>query len=539
MFNAMPLSGSLWDKELNIIDCNQESANLFHLSDKDEFKEKFLMLSPEYQPGGEASGDKAREHVKRAFDEGFCRFEWMHLSATGEYIPCEVILVKVENRGEPIVAAYIRDLSELDKTLNAMYKAQDDLGLALEAAEDNAKAKSEFLDNMSHELRTPMNAILGFLRMAARTDLSVEQRNYITEAESSAKKLLRIIDDVLDFTEIKDKKMKLSSIEFKLSDVFEEIIEAFVPAARSKNLELNMRLPLNTPDLIVGDPDKLKRILSSLIDNAIKFTEKGKIMVRADIKQLTESRVELSVYVRDTGIGIMPDQMPSLFDPFWQADTSLTRKQGGTGFGLPLSKHLAVLLDGRLWAESEYEEGSTFYFTARFKLPGVSDAIAQAHEVITCLPEYTNTDKMPYAPDNSQLLVVDDVEVNRIIAEELLTCMGYHVDIASNGQEAIDMIDTKDYNAVLMDIQMPVMDGLTATKKIRENGKHNNLPIIALSAHSLPEDMEKGLAFGMNDYITKPIDNNTLCTTLRKWIAPRDKSSPQAYQASDAVEAIA
>jgi len=375
--------------------------------------------------------------------------------------------------------------------------------------------------------------------MAARTDLSGEQRNYLAEAENSAKKLLRIIDDVLDFTEIKDNKMKLSSVEFKLSDVFDEVVTAYAVAAKSKNLELNIRMPSNIPELIVGDPDKLKRILSSLIDNAIKFTEKGKIMVRADIKQLTESRVELSVYVRDTGIGIMPNQMASLFDPFWQADTSLTRKHGGTGFGLPLSKHLAVLLDGRLWAESEYEEGSTFYFTARFKLPGVSDALAQAYDAVTCLPEYANTDEMPYAPDNSQLLVVDDVEVNRIIAEELLTCMGYHVDIASNGQEAIDMLDIKDYNAVLMDIQMPVMDGLTATKKIRENKKYSELPIIALSAHSLPEDMEKSLECGMNDHITKPIDNEALCATLKRWIAPHGMLSPQACRASDAVEAIA
>jgi len=500
MFNATPLGCSLWDENFNIIDCNQESARLFNLSDKSEFKEKFRALSPPYQPCGRPSFETALEYIGKAFKEGSCRFDWTHLSANGKPIPCEIILVRVENRGKPIVAAYKRDLSELNATLRAMRKAEDGLKLALVAAEDNAKAKGEFLNNISHELRTPMNGILGFLRMLSGTDMTGEQRKYLTEAERSAKSLLKIIDTVLDFTEIKDEKMKVDAVQFKLQDVFDEIIEIYEPAAKAKNLELNLRLPPDLPYMIVGDLQKLKKIISSLVDNAVKFTEKGKITLRAKVKNQTDSSVEMMFYVRDTGIGILPEQMKSLFEPFWQADASLTRKHGGTGFGLALSKHLAALLDGKIWVESEYEEGATFYFTARFRLPE-QGASEKTHD-----------------PGDTHLLVVEDVEINQMIAEEILAGMGYAVDIANNGQEAIDMLAVKDYHAILMDIQMPVLDGLTATTRIRKVDKYKNLPIIAVSAHALHEDKEKSLAHGMNDHITKPIDPDALGTALNKWL---------------------
>ena len=564
MFNAIPLSCSLWDDNYKIMNCNEETARLFHLSGKVEFGKIFPALSPEYQPNGDKSFEKARENLHRAFNEGYCRFEWMHLTGDGNPLPCEVILVRVEHAGKPIVAAYIRDLREKKATLSAMHKVEADLRMALVAAEENAKAKSEFLDNMSHELRTPMNGVLGFLRLAAQTEMTAEQQKYIDEAERSAKNLMRIIDDVLDFTEIENKKMTLNAVRFQLSDVFGDMADAFARIVKEKNLEFNLRLPPELPRYIYGDLVKLEKVLFNLIDNAVKFTEKGKVTVRVKTKRQTENMIELCFYVRDTGIGIKPDQMDSLFEPFWQADSSLTRKHGGTGFGLPLSKHLATLLGGRIWAESEFEEGSTFFFTARFNLgdtllsepagtthtdKGETEALShpsagKAAEITEAQPEPASMQPEPAAaaaaqpepalaqpasavaapvahkPENPSLLVVEDVEINQMIVEGMLSGMGYNVDIANNGQEAIDMIASKEYSAVLMDIQMPVLDGLTATTRIRNDTRYKDLPIIAVSAHAKTEDKEKSLACGMNDHITKPINPDVLYMTLNKWLQP-------------------
>jgi len=217
--------------------------------------------------------------------------------------------------------------------------------------------------------------------------------------------------------------------------------------------------------------------------------------------------------VQDTGIGLMPEQMKSLFTPFWQADTSLTRRYGGTGFGLALSKHMVTLLGGEIWVESEYEEGSTFYFTTRFALPAVLHGV----------------DEQTHDPNNTHLLLVEDVEINQIIAEEMLMSIGYTVDIANNGQEALDMLAVRDYDAVLMDIQMPVMDGLTAARRIRGIDKHKDLPIIAVSAHAMTEDKERSLEYGMNDHITKPLDPDKLVYTLNKWIKPAYLWGEQPY----------
>jgi len=524
MFDYTPLSASLWDTDYKIIDCNLEAARMFGLTDKNDFMERPQAFSPEYQPCGRLSRELAIEYIKKSFDEGPCRYEWVHLSANGEPIPCEIFTFKVEHKGRPIVAAYKRDLRETNAALDAMRKVEDDLRIALAAAENSARVKSEFLDNMNHELRTPLNGILGFLRMAAQADLIAEQRRHIRDAEKSAKDLLKIVSDVLDFTEIEEQKIRVSSELFWLSDVLDRVTEKYSDAIRAKDIDFNIRLSPDIPEQLIGDPGMLEKILASLIDNAVKFTERGKITVRASAKKKTDSSIELCFYVRDTGIGIKPEQIPLLFNPFWQADTSLTREYGGIGFGLPLSKHLAALLGGRIWAESEYEEGSTFYFTALCGVPGFVDltrynipAAVMHDEPAFDEPAY---DEKSHDPNSPHLLVVEDVEINQLIAEDLLKGMGYSVDIASNGQEAIDMLAEKDYDAVLMDIQMPVMDGLTATARIREENKHRDLPIIAVSAHALVEDREKSLAYGMNDHIAKPIDPERLIFTLNKWLKP-------------------
>jgi len=552
MFDFMPVSASLCNRDHAIVDCNQAAVKMFNLTDKKELINNFEAFFPEYQPCGRPSRELAYEYMDRTFEEGYCRFEWEHLTTDGTVIPCEIIALRVEHTGEPLVVAYKFDLRDTKAAFAAMQKVEDDLRLALAVAEDSSKAKIEFLTNMNHELRTPMNGVMGFLRMAAQSESAVKQRAHIADAERSAKKLMKIINDVLDFTDIEDHKMKVNAEQFCLADVFNGIHELFAPAAKAKNLDFIMRLPSDVPELVIGDRHKLSKILANLIDNAVKFTEKGKISVRAAVKNKSGGNIEMSFYVRDTGIGIKPEQKKFMFEPCWQADASITRKNGGTGFGLTLSKHLATLLGGRIWVESEYEEGATFHFTAVFKLTNAMEVISRAageqnaehsqETAETIIKESNNTDEPPeklpeialeadyrnvywfdgvaHDPFNSQLLVVDDIEINQIIAEELLTGMGYAVDVANNGQEAIDMLAEKDYDAVLMDIQMPVMDGLTATTLIREDGKHKDLPIIAISAHAMDEDIEKSIAYGMNDHLTKPLDVEMLVGTLNKWLAP-------------------
>ena len=520
MFEATPLSCSLWDSDCNIIDCNQESARLFNLTDKSDFMENFLNLSPEYQPCGLASRDKAREIIEKAFTDGFCRCEWMHRTLDGETLPCEVILVCVKHKSKPVVAAYIRDMREVSATLEAMRKAEDDLRTALTIAENSAKVKSEFLDNMNHELRTPMNGVLGFLHIALKHEMPEKQRENIEKAENSAKDLMKIIDNILDFTIIEDKKMTMNSTPFRLADVFSEISQTYALPAKARGLTLSLGYPADLPDELVGDPQKLKQVLSSLIDNAVKFTHSGKVTVRAKMKSQNDKYIELEFYVRDTGIGMTQEHMKELFTPFSQANTSSTRHYGGTGISLALSKHLVTLLGGRIWAESEYGEGSTFRFSVRFHLPGtMAESPAQTRVIPDDLPAAQETNEQQHDPEEIHVLLVEDNEVNQIIACELLSSMDYIVDVANNGQEAIDMLALGDYNIVLMDIQMPVMDGLTATQKIREKNEYKNLPIIAVSAHSLPADKEKSLDCGMNDHITKPIDPAILNTTIHKWLS--------------------
>ncbi len=516
MLDATPLCCNLWNKDLQNIDCNQEAVKLFELSSKQEYLDRFFELSPQYQPGGRPSSDLANEYIEQAFAQGYCRFEWMHQKLDGEPIPAEITLVRVRHRDEFIVAGYTRDLRELKAMLNEMHKVESDLRLARDAAEESTRAKSEFLANMSHEIRTPMNGILGLLRLVLATDLSLKQRDYLNKTEQSARTLLRIINDILDFSKIEAGKLEMEFVEFTFSDIFGEISDIFSSKISEKGLTFHLSMPDDLPRPVIGDPLRLKQILINLINNSIKFTENGEIDVGVVKIQQGEQRATFEFSVRDTGIGMTAEQVHALFTPFTQADSSITRKYGGTGLGLAISKNLVDMMGGDIWAESECNKGSTFYFTICLELPTVEqlylESLCKPRIAATTLPAGCR----PTA--GARILLVEDNEINQIIAEELLKSDGYHVSIATNGQEAIDMLANGSYALVLMDIQMPVMDGLTATKLIRDSGEYKDLPIIAMSAHAMKGDREKSLAGGMNDHLTKPIDPELLSATIRKWI---------------------
>lgn len=366
MFDAMPICGNCWSEDYQILACNEETMRLFKLSSKQEYVDSFYDLSPEYQPNGELSFELVQQYVQKAFQEGYVRFEWLHQNRCGELIPVEITLVRAPYGDKYVVAGYTRDLRELKAMLNDMRKVENDLRLARDAAEESAKVKNKFLANMSHEIRTPMNGILGLLHLALNTELTVKQRDYLEKTRQSAKELLMIIDDILDFSKIEAGKLDIERVEFAFQDVFDDITDMFAAKCEKMGLSFSLAVPTNLPKTVIGDPLRLKQVLVNLVSNALKFTKTGGIQVAVQKIKQERLHMKFQFSVADTGFGMTPEQLSGLFDPFTQADTSTTRKFGGAGLGLAISKNLVKMMDGDIWAESQFGQGSTFYFTTRF-----------------------------------------------------------------------------------------------------------------------------------------------------------------------------
>ena len=521
MLDATPLCCNLWDSAFNNIDCNEEAVKLFELRDKQEYLERFQELSPKYQPDGQPSSEKSREMITAAFQTGDAVFEWMHQKLNGEPVPAEITLVRVRRGDEYIVAGYTRDLREYKKMMGEIKQVESDLRLARDAAEQSAKSKSEFLANMSHEIRTPMNAILGMLNLVQAEDMSAlseRQADYIQKAEQSTKTLLRIINDILDFSKIEAGHLEMEDVGFSISSILQQMKDIFGSTARDKNLRLEVNAAPGLPDKLRGDPLRLAQILLNLVGNSVKFTDQGVISLSVAELSRRDMRVRLKFTVKDSGIGMTAEQTKRLFSPFTQADTSTTRKYGGTGLGLAISKKLANMMGGEIWCTSKPDVGTNFFVTAEFKLLDEKEQIP-SEGALKSGHNRANGLRNRNVGVLKPILLTEDNEINQIIAQKLLEKQGYKVDVANNGQEAIEMLLNGDYGLVLMDIQMPVMDGLTATRKIRELERFKNLPIIAMTAHAMSGDREKSLEAGMNDHVTKPIDMKMLYETLERWLA--------------------
>ncbi len=514
MLDATPLCCNLWNRDFENIDCNEEAVKLFELKDKQEYLDRFFELSPEYQPNGKLTSELAMENIKTAFNDGYVRFEWMHQKLNGEQIPAEITLVRVKYKDDYIVAGYTRDLREQKAMIADMHRVQEDLRLARDKAEESAQAKSDFVANMSHEIRTPMNGILGMLHLVMKTQLSDKQQNYLRNMEMSANNLLRIINDILDFSKIEAGKLEMEKTLFKVSNVIEEIKSMFAPRVKEKGLDFTVDFNSNDDGYVFGDSLRLKQILINLIGNAIKFTDEGQITIHVKKVSTAKKNIEYEFSVEDTGIGMKKKQVDALFTPFTQGDASITREYGGTGLGLTISRNLVDMMNGRVWVESEYEHGSTFYFTALFESSDDIDIKPYSNRNVHPSSEKQFEDEMA----SGYILLVEDIEINQMLAVELLELAGYTVDVAANGVEALDFLKKNKYDAVLMDIQMPIMDGLTATKKIRENKDLQDLPIIAMSANAMSGDRERSLEYGMNDHLSKPVEPQALYDILKKWI---------------------
>ena len=416
---------------------------------------------------------------------------------------------KIHSERDDEIGKIVNGFSILQEKLHKDYKHQL---LLKEKAEESAKLKSLFLANMSHEIRTPMNGIIGMSYLALQTKLTRKQRRYLQKIDTSAKNLLRIINDILDLSKIESGKLTLDKLEFNLFQVIEEAMDLVQLSAKNKGLSLKTHYTTQMPNILYGDPLRLSQVLTNLLSNAVKFTEKGEVCL--EVAQVASERFRF--IVKDTGIGIKPEEKSRLFEPFSQADGGTTRNYGGTGLGLAIVKELVGLMKGEISVESEYGKGSSFVFEITLK------PIAEEIEL--------SEDKQPLLQWNQRvaqkglellrgkhILLADDNEVNQEIVLGLLRESEIKVDIASDGQEAFEKSQEIDYDAILMDIQMPIMDGLEATRRIRKHNK--KIPIIALTANAMREDISLSLDSGMNDHLVKPIDVDKLYTVLIQYLA--------------------
>ena len=417
-----------------------------------------------------------------------------------------------------------REARRLNWQLVRKSKQLEEAKLRAEAAN---QSKSEFLANVSHEIRTPMNAILGMTELALTSEATAEQKRYFTTVKSSADALLQIIEDILDFSKIEAGKLDLHPISFKLRDTLNDTLEVLAARAAEKNIELACQVSNRVPDLVIGDGNRLRQVLMNLVGNAIKFTDKGEVFVTVETVVDTEAQASLlpqpddalnvHFVVTDTGIGIPKEKQEVIFESFVQADGSMTRRYGGTGLGLAICSKLVKLMGGRIWVESQVGHGSSFHFIVKLRPDLQSGSQQKPAEEIFKKPSRS-----------VRVLLAEDNEINQKVALEFLKMRGHQVRIANNGKDALEALAAETFEIILMDVQMPVMDGFQATAAIRERekGTGRHIPIVAMTGYAMKDDRRRCLAAGMDGYISKPIRSQELFEIVEGFTtAPKERDA--------------